>query len=108
MPHAQQTIPLPFRCQPLFCRAKFRCRRTRPDRNKRLIYIHFLVMRGRFSRVEKSFFPAVREKTDARQSGRSKNLHQPFGLISPATTWHDRGGRNKLQAAQARPLLGRS
>jgi hypothetical protein len=42
------------------------------------------------------------------QSGRSKYLHHPLGLVSPSTTWHDRGGRNRLQAAQSRPLFGRS
>jgi hypothetical protein len=48
------------------------------------------------------------KKLPADQSGKSKNLHQPFGLMSPCTTSQDRGGRNKVQAAQVRPLLGRS
>jgi len=42
------------------------------------------------------------------QSGKSKNLHQPLGLMSPRTTSQDRGGRNKVQAAQLKPLFGRS
>jgi len=44
----------------------------------------------------------------ALQSGKSKNLHQPSGLMSPATTSQDRGLRNKLQAAQVSPFFGRS
>jgi len=60
------------------------------------------------SGVERIFSAVGSGKDDVPQSGTSKNLHQPFGLISPATTWHDRGGRNRVQAAQARPPLGRS
>jgi hypothetical protein len=44
----------------------------------------------------------------AHQSGKSKNLHQPFGLMSPCTTSQDRGGRNSVQAAQVSPFFGRS
>ena len=75
MPHAQQTIPLPFRCQPLFCRAKFRCRRTRPDRNKILIYINFLVMRGAFRGLRKVF--PCRQGKDRRTSVRQIEKFAP-------------------------------
>jgi hypothetical protein len=45
---------------------------------------------------------------DERQSGRSKNRHQPLGLIGPATTAQAAGGRNSAQAAQLNPFFGRS
>ena len=40
------------------------------------------------------------------QSGKSKNLHQPLGLMSPFTTSQERGLRNRLQAAQVSPFFG--
>src|SRR4051812_13776918 len=40
------------------------------------------------------------------QSGMSKNLHQPFGLMSPSTISQAWGGRNWAQTSQARPFLG--
>jgi hypothetical protein len=43
----------------------------------------------------------------AAQSGKSKNRHQPVGLIAPATTAQAAGGRNSAQAAQLRPAFGR-
>jgi hypothetical protein len=42
------------------------------------------------------------------QSGKSKNRHQPLGLISPATTAQARGGRKSAHAAQLNPPFGRS
>jgi hypothetical protein len=61
-----------------------------------------------FSGTEKDSSLFSGKKLLAGQSGKSKNLHQPFGLMSPSTTSQDRGGRNKVQAAQMRPLFGRS
>ena len=52
---SRRPIPLPFRCQPSFCRPKFRCRRAWPNRTKKFIYNDFLIVRGRFSRAEKTF-----------------------------------------------------
>jgi hypothetical protein len=40
------------------------------------------------------------------QSGRSKNLHQPLGLMSPATISQPRGGRNNEQTSQTSPFFG--
>jgi hypothetical protein len=63
---------------------------------------------GCFSGAERVFSAVGSGKDEVPQSGKSKNLHQPFGLMSPATTWQDRSGRNRVQAAQARPPFGRS
>jgi hypothetical protein len=68
----------------------------------------FLDYRSVHSGAERIFSAVGSGKDDVPQSGKSKNLHQPFGLMSPATTWHELGGRNRVQAAQARPPLGRS
>jgi hypothetical protein len=40
------------------------------------------------------------------QSGKSKNRHQPLGLMSPATTTQARGGRNNAHPAQLNPPFG--
>src|SRR6516164_9864058 len=99
---------LPFACRTAFWHSKFGCRRTGQDRAKHLIYISFLVSGCAFRELKKSFPLSAAERTKYLQSGKSKNLHQPFGLMSPATTWQDRGGRNRVQAAQVRPPFGRS
>jgi hypothetical protein len=68
----------------------------------------FSVYRTVHSGIESNLSAVGSGKDDVPQSGKSKNLHQPFGLMSPATTWHERGGRNRVQAAQARLPFGRS
>jgi hypothetical protein len=40
------------------------------------------------------------------QSGKSKNLHQPVGLISRLTTLQLRGRMNNVQTAQLNKPLG--
>jgi hypothetical protein len=40
------------------------------------------------------------------QSGKSKSLHQPVGLISPLTTLQPRGRMKKVQTAQLSKSFG--
>lgn len=35
-----------------------------------------------------------------------KKEHHPSGLMSPATSWHDFGGRKNRQSEHFAPLLG--